>query len=414
MKLVKNGGYSRQMLITLAVALAFLITLCVFVTGEMKFDEVARSNKGAYVTLMVINCLLLVGGFIYCSLEENGKIFSIIVCVVILLGVADSYLVLFRSFTSNRLIHYFGLFPAMGIYYLWRRRNTLTQKGFYFVMGAVFALLGINLVFGVDNNTGAKLWVNVFGITQIQPGEFIKLLLIILGASCYRNVKRGILYFVTSVISCVVLAGLHDLGGALVIFCLFLMTTYLIFDSKLLSITIIAISAVLFVIAILSFDYARMRLSNWFGAMELERGSQQRYFIIGNLLAGVRGLGFQYHSLFTEGFSSGADGALAGVMAVYGFPMLMVVFAAYAFLIAIPIYNRSIYPSSFFILAQFSVYISVQAILNFGGSIDILPFTGVVAPFVSMGNSSGICMWILCGLAAAVVNPKIPFHVTNE
>jgi cell division protein FtsW (lipid II flippase) len=134
---------------------------------------------------------------------------------------------------------------------------------------------------------------------------------------------------------------------------------------------------------------------------------QQREFITATLLGGFRGLGLGNAHHFTEIFASREDGAIAGVMAIYGVPMVCVAIGSYALLMAQPLYNRAVYPSNYLIMSQVSALIFCQVILNFAGSLDLLPFTGVNGPLISAGGSSAICFCVLLGMIAASLHPAV-------
>jgi cell division protein FtsW (lipid II flippase) len=53
-----------------------------------------------------------------------------------------------------------------------------------------------------------------------------------------------------------------------------------------------------------------------------------------------------------------------------------------------------------------------QTLLNVGGSVDLLPLTGVTFPFVSNGGSSMLCAWgLLAFVKAADVRPGASFAI---
>jgi cell division protein FtsW (lipid II flippase) len=94
-------------------------------------------------------------------------------------------------------------------------------------------------------------------------------------------------------------------------------------------------------------------------------------------------------------------------MAIYGVPMVCVAIGSYALLMAQPLYNRAVYPSNYLIMSQVSALIFCQVILNFAGSLDLLPFTGVNGPLISAGGSSAICFCVLLGMIAASLHPAV-------
>jgi len=70
--------------------------------------------------------------------------------------------------------------------------------------------------------------------------------------------------------------------------------------------------------------------------------------------------------------------------------------------------------STFYTIASCSAVcmMLVQTLLNVGGSVDILPLTGVTFPLVSNGGSSMLCAWgLLAFIKAADVRPGASFAI---
>lgn len=83
---------------------------------------------------------------------------------------------------------------------------------------------------------------------------------------------------------------------------------------------------------------------------------------------------------------------------------------AYIVLIIQTANNSGLCQFSNLIMVQFSAMIFLQVLLNFLGSIDVLPFTGVCAPLISSGGSSEITFGALAGIVAAMKCPELTVH----
>ena len=383
--------------------ITFLYCLCGYLLKQ-PLPEDLESRSGLLVTAMTVTAVLLVVGSLY-SYFSGARIQAYLCAVLLLVGIGFAYQFFFDDFGSFVKMTFLGLSVGVAAYLIYRRINVLSDTLFILCAVCILGLLLANLLFGKSVN-GARLWIRL-GSFNFQPGELVKILLILLGASAFHNPGRCACYCVLSLLSCGTLLLLHDLGGAVAIFALFVLMTYLLFDNRILSCCIITAAAIGLILALRHIEYAATRFNSWTNAMHNPDSFQQRNFIIGVLMGGFKGLGTADHGIFTRIYASQNDGALAGVLAVLGVPAAMITLATYAFLAAQPALNKSVYTSAFLIHAQLGMYLLVHVLLNFLGAIDVLPFTGVVAPLISSGGTVAICFGLLLGLGAAALDPHL-------
>ena len=169
----------------------------------------------------------------------------------------------------------------------------------------------------------------------------------------------------------------------------------------------------LLIVSLTFLDYARERILNVGTAME--KDAQQSQMLKALIFGGVGGLGIENSSYIINIYAIDSDMAIAGITSVFGVGMLLIALLCYALLIIIPIRKYSIYRSSYFITAQVSVVLFIQVIFNALGSIDVLPFTGIVAPFLSNGGSALTCFCAMIGLVLATLYPVIkPLEVDYQ
>ncbi len=410
MGISKNNARNLLRYLLAGTACGFLLLLTVFVLKESGTQEALGDRRKEFLLFMAADVLLLLG-LTFWSIRWNGQLQGFCTAGAMLLGIGSAYQFLYESYLKYLLMTAGAVVAAIGTYLLMRGKSKLPDHWFYVLIAAVVALLGANLLLGEDYGTGARLWISI-GSISVQPGEPVKVLLMLIGSLAYRSKLRSFLYCLISGAACGIMLLLHDMGSAVVILSSFILMTYLLFDSRKLSLGIIAAALLLFLGALQLVPYAAQRIHAWTNAMVNTQSSQQRNFITGVLLGGFRGLGIENAHHFTGIFSSREDGALAGVMAVYGVPVIFITLCCYGVLVAQPIYNRSVYPSNYLILSQISMMIFCQVLLNYGGALDLLPFTGITAPLISAGGSSQFCFGVLLGLQAASLRPKIP--ITNE
>ena len=90
--------------------------------------------------------------------------------------------------------------------------------------------------------------------------------------------------------------------------------------------------------------------------------------------------------------------------------------AAIIVMAAFAVHNASQGRSSFYVIAGCAAIsmMMVQLGLNVFGSLDILPFTGVTFPFVSMGGSSLISCWALLAFIKATDTRKSASFIIKD
>lgn len=400
----------RQVLLPVAVVIFLTMMTKLVVTQNQALEE-PFAGEDMYVRFM-----LLLGGFAVAaslySMVADANFVTLIAGTCIVFAVGTSYQFLFDGFNKYCYVGAASLAAAVVVYVVCRRFHDISDRWFHGIAIAIVVLLIFNRVFGKYAD-GAWLTVPIGSrdnpIFSLQPGEYVKVLTMILGACSYQNRKRSIIYCATTLFACVFLVGvINDLGNTMVIFVMFVLMTYLLFDNRRLSLSIIAAAAVCLVVLVFLKPHALSRFTNIFQAMNKRGDMPEQYGAIrGVLFGGFNGLGLKNCARTLGVNAIQHDAAMGGVTAVYGIGITTIAMMGYAVLAALPAYNRSVHPSGYLLLSQFSAYVFMQAALNLGGALDTLPFTGIVAPLISEGANQMICFCGLLGLAAAAIHPKV-------
>lgn len=283
---------------------------------------------------------------------------------------------------------------------------------------AAIGLLAINIVFGSEI-FGAKNWLSIAGFS-FQPSEFVKIVFVYAGAATLDRLYRGrnlFAYIAFSGVCVGALALMGDFGTALVFFATFLVISFM--RSGNIATVILAVSG-----AALA----------GFLALSIKPHIAQRFATWGHVWQDVNGAGFQQ----TRALSAAASGGLFGLGAgngwlhtiiaadtdlVFGMVseelgVLVAVCAVAAIIIlaAFTVHNASQGRSSFYVIAGCATVsmMMVQLGLNVFGSLDILPFTGVTFPFVSLGGSSLISCWALLAFIKATDTRKSASFIMKD
>ena len=401
----------RQLLVPVACVL-FLALMTAMVVSQNRALAEPFASEGMYIRFMaLIAGFVLLAGFYSIAVDANFTTLIAAACILFTVGAA--YQFLFSGFAKYCLVGTGSLVVAAVVYAVCRRVSNVSDRWFWGIVTTIGILLAANVLFG-KSDKGAPLAINLKFFTM-QPGEYVKVLTMVLGACSYRNRKRAFIYCAVTLLACMVMVGLiNDLGNTMVIFAMFVWMTYQLFDNRKLSIGIILCAAIMVVIVASMKTHVMERFTNWTNVMEVRagndeiRGAPLQFKMIRSVLfGGITGRGLADCRSTLAITASQHDCAMGGVTAIYGIAITTIAMMGYALLVALPAYNRSVHPSGYLLLGQFSFYVFVQSALNLGGTLDTLPFTGVVAPLISEGANQMLCFGVLLGLAAAAIHPKI-------
>lgn len=406
---MKNKCFMKLHLISHAaviVCLLFILFLTMMVQWQITATGAAFSANGKYLFSMVLIAVAVLAAGIW-SFRSQANMGGMICALGILAAVGSSYQMIFPSSYSTYLLSMLLSAACAVFFYHFQRRVLQIPTSLFIALSALsIGLMLVLLKFGtVENN--ALLGIKIIGGKFFRPAEFVKILVIYLGAHSYRNKLRQSLFCFVSLVCCLLCVKCDDLGAAVIIFANFVILTYLLFDSRAFS-TLVVVGAVIGLWVVLEFTgygaHAKVRLQNLFHAMEQMAG-QQRGFLRAVIFGGFSGLGLGRTDLMSDIFAISTDGCLAGVMALYGVPMIFITMLAYGVLAVTPAFNRSLTPMGYLLLTQMTTYVFCHSFLSLAGAMDLAPFTGVATAVVSVGINAFSAFGILVGLAAGSLHP---------
>lgn len=303
-------------------------------------------------------------------------------------------------------------FAAMCVYYLFVSVK-LTDRQWAAVTAALCILIFVNFLLAVygllTGNTvnGSSGWVRL-GSLSIQPGEFMKVLLILFSAFCYRariNKTLTIFYMGVSFGTVFVLVMSRDLGNAAILLLIWLISSWYLLGWKA-ALLIGVTSAGGAAAAVWKMSYVQERFRACFRA--LESGSGQQYnSLMAILKGGFSGIGPDGNTVAaTAVTSSGTDlvfnviFGIFGISAVIFLILLLLIQLAHLFLTPV------ISPFHYMLGVLGTVTFFFQYVLHIGGCLNVLPLTGICAPFLSYGGSNLICSFLILGGILASFSPQ--------
>jgi cell division protein FtsW (lipid II flippase) len=286
---------------------------------------------------------------------------------------------------------------------------------------ATLVLLLLPLVPGLTAGVinGAQLWIRVAGMT-FQPGELAKVTMIVFLAG-YLERNRALLSVATqrlgplllpaprylapvlvgAGVALVVMAGLRDLGSALLLFGAFVAVMYV--ATGRIAYPIVggyAFAAGSFV-AYQLFSHVRVRVSIWLDPWSQVQDSgyqiAQSLFALGT--GGLTGTGPGFGRPQDIPFSStdaifSVIGEELGLLGATALLLAFLLLAVRGFKIALTAKDEF----STLLVLGLTVTIAFQVFVIVGGLTRLVPLTGITLPFVSYGGSSLLANYLLIGL----------------
>ena len=292
----------------------------------------------------------------------------------------------------------------------------------YRYISAIAGLLLVAVTFVIGSappGSDERLWI-VVGPLQYQPSEILKILLVIFFAAYldeYRELlSRGryrlgpltlppLPYLLPLLamwgISLLLLTVQRDLGGALLFFGIFLAMLYV--GSSRASWVCIALMAfgVAATAAYQVVSVVQRRVEGWVDPWS--HASDSGYQIIQGLIAlaagGIFGSGLGYGrptsvpAVHTD-LIIAAIGEEMGLLGTFGVLILYMLLIYRGFRIAVAAANSF----NQLLAAGLTSVLALQTLVILGGSVRLLPLTGVTLPLVSYGGSSLLANFIIIGL----------------
>lgn len=292
-----------------------------------------------------------------------------------------------------------------------------------------FAALGVALVLstfvlGVDpNGSGARLWLGAGGV-YFQPSEVFKILLVIFFAAYLDEYRELLSYagprvgplrlpplpYLTPLLGMLALALLvvvlqRDLGAALLFFGVFLALLYAASGRALFVVLGVALFAVGATFLYQFFDHVQLRVDIWLDPWS--RADTGGYQLVQGLTAlaagGIAGTGLtfgypEYVPAAHTDFVIAAIGEELGLAGSLGVLALYVLLVHRGFHIALR--TRDTFAA--LLAVGLTSVVGIQALVILGGTLKLMPLTGVTLPLLSYGGSSILANFILLGLLLSI------------
>lgn len=310
----------------------------------------------------------------------------------------------------------------VGVLALVRDHRSIARFGYTAgLVGIVLVMLPAVLPSSLSEINGAKLWIIIPGVGQIQPGEFAKLTLMVFFGS-YLVAKRDVLSLASRRFLGLDLPRGRDLGPVVGVWAASLMV--LMFEKDL------GTSLMYFGIFIVMLYIATQRTS-WLliGLLLFMGGAYSAFLLVSRVQLRVDIWLHPFEDPFNTGYQivqsllALGSGGLFGAGPGSGTPNLLSLYASTDFVIAaigeeIGLFGLTALLMLYALIASRGIRaaldvrdsfgkllggglafsIGLQVFVIVGGVSKLIPLTGLTTPFLSYGGSSLIANWLIIGL----------------
>jgi cell division protein FtsW (lipid II flippase) len=293
----------------------------------------------------------------------------------------------------------------------------------YLLLLGGLVLLTSTILFGRNpsgQSTDPQLWL-WFGTVYFQPSELLKIVLVAFLASylaeqypLFQTTEFAAKNRLTSLspriagpvllmwgLTILILVWQRDLGTAMLFFVVFLILLYVASGYTPILIGGFALLVLAGIIAYTQFDVVRLRVDIWLNPWP--EANDRAFQIVQSLQAFAAG------GVFGQGIAQGSptyipvvhsDFVFAALAEEYGLLGVIVVLICITLIVvqSLKIAQRRNHPFHALFAIGLSGLIATQSILIMGGTLRILPLTGVTLPFLSYGGSSLLMSFVIMGL----------------
>ncbi|MFA5310468.1 MAG: putative peptidoglycan glycosyltransferase FtsW [Candidatus Paceibacterota bacterium] len=348
----------------------------------------------------------------------NVAMLVIMVLLVIMgiLALATSSTPISLKLTNNPNFYLFhqilwGLIPGLILGFVAFKIPLHTLKKWSFLIFVCAYILMLLVFVPVLSKTewGATRWLNL-GFTSIQPAEILKLATIIYLAAILNNEKarkRFTAFFIILGLVCSALFLQKDMGTLIVIFSIMIIMFFCSKTPIKQTVAIILVAVVGFTGLILSEPYRLQRVTSFLHPETDTLGTSyhinQALISVGSggLAGSGLGLSVQKFGFVPQSISDSIFAIFSEEVGFIGSSILVALFMG-LFLTAVSVGKRLNDEYLRLIAIGIGSWFIVQALVNIGAMIGLLPLTGIPLPFMSYGGSHLMMELIACGFLLSI------------
>jgi cell division protein FtsW len=342
---------------------------------------------------------------------------AIIITIGLIMVWSASFILAAEKFGSSyhyiiRQLIYLSLSVVLA-FIVSRTKYTFWIKYGYLINIAASMIVALTIVKGIGSSAkGASRWLT-FGGMSIQPGEIVKFTVILSAISFFENwnkmdTKERLKHGGSLFLPLLLLIKQPDFGSFSICFLVIAFVCFMSsFPRKAFYISLLG-GGVGAVMILFSQAYRVKRMLTYLDPWKNPQGSGfqivQSYMAFANGSAFGQGLGNSNEKLFYlpeahNDFIFSVIGEELGFLGVFLIICLFIAFIYFGFRLVLQVKNRV-----GIILGSAVIFVlGLQALLNMGVVLGLLPTKGLNLPFISYGGSSLICNFFGIGLLLSVV-----------
>ncbi len=277
---------------------------------------------------------------------------------------------------------------------------------------ASFVAICLLPLFGTDYGKGAVRWFS-FGFASVQPSEFLKPGFIVLTAwlmAAGQDLRgpMGKTYSFALLIVVVALLALQpDFGQTMIVVFGWSVIYFIAGAPIILLVAVVGLVSAGGVLAYTSFEYVAKRIDG-FLSPDLDPRTQLGYAANAIQEGGFFGVGIGAGQVKWALPDAHTDFIIAVAAEEYGLVLVLVIIALYGTVVVRSLFRLTRERDPFIRLAGagLAAVFGVQAMINMGVAVRLLPAKGMTLPFVSYGGSSVIAAGITVGMLLALTRAR--------
>lgn len=355
------------------------------------------------------------------EIDKITKQLLLVIAVIITVGLVMIYsssFILSTELYQNsyhyilRQLIYLGMGISVAVVVSKTKYSFWYRYGYYINIAATL-IVALTIVKGLGNNVkGASRWLSLWGFS-IQPGELVKFTIILSALFFFEQwhsmeTKQRLKHGLSLLFPVVLLIKQPDFGSFSICFIVVSFVGFMSsFPRKYFYITLV-VGLISGVVILFSQAYRIKRLLTYLDPWKNPQGSGfqiiQSYMAFANGSFMGKGLGNSNEKLFYlpeahNDFIFSVVGEELGFVGVLVVILLFVAMIYFGFKLVLKLNDRIAV-----ILGSAIVFVlGIQALLNMGVVLGLLPTKGLNLPFISYGGSSLICNFFGVGLLLSAV-----------
>jgi len=354
------------------------------------------------------------------EIDRLTKIFISILGIILTIGLvmvwSSSYIIASETFGNS--LHYilrqllFVVLSIVVVLFVSKTKYTFWIKyGFYINLIAT-AVVALTIIKGVGASAkGASRWLNL-GFMTLQPGEIVKFTILLSSLSFFENwnkfeIKERIKHGLSLILPLALLIKQPDFGSFSICFMTMAFVGFMSSFPRKYFYYSLGIGFISGLVLLFSQAYRVKRLLTYLDPWKNPTGSGfqiiQSYLAFAHGKVFGQGLGNSNEKLFYlpeahNDFIFSVIGEELGFVGVFCLILLFILFIYFGFKLALKVRDRV----GVILGASVIFILGLQALLNMGVVLGLLPTKGLNLPFISYGGSSLLCNFFGIGLLMSI------------